>query len=159
MNKRSEQNADLSRRDLVKSAAAVGLAFTAGVQGAPQAAAAAAAAPTGDSPIRKENAKPGTRDWMLTKTDIDDIEPVNLWRSPRIEGYCSETALGSQAIDVRRPGLRVSTQMAHPVVEVIDRNKKDVGPRRRGKGGCGAQAHQAEKQADKSRRFHLLAHR
>lgn len=89
-NKRSEQNCDLSRRDLVKSAASVGLAFTAGVQGTPQAATAAS---TVDNPIRKENAKPGTRDWMLTKTDITNDEPVELWRSPRIEGYCSETSV------------------------------------------------------------------
>ena len=30
---------------------------------------------------------------MLTKTDITDDEPVELWRSPRIEGYCSETSV------------------------------------------------------------------
>ena len=30
--------------------------------------------------IRKENAKPGTRDWMLTNTYID---PDTWWRSPR----------------------------------------------------------------------------
>ena len=47
----------------------------------------------GTNRIRSENAKSGTRDWMLTKTDITDDEPVELWRSPRIEGYCSETSV------------------------------------------------------------------
>lgn len=62
--KRCEQNSDLNRRDVVKSTAAVGLAFTAGVQVTRQ---AAAVAPTEDNPIRKENAKPATRDWLLTR--------------------------------------------------------------------------------------------
>ena len=87
MRKSDKQNPGLSRRDLLKSAAAAGMAFTAGVQGTPQTAAAAL---TGDNRIRKENAKPGTRDWMLTNTYID---PDTLWRSPRIEGYCSETSV------------------------------------------------------------------
>jgi hypothetical protein len=90
MNDYENQNSGLTRRDLLKNAAAAGVAFNAGVQGSPQ---MAAAAPKGDNPITKENAKPGTQDWMLTKTDIDDNEPVELWRSPRIEGYCSETSV------------------------------------------------------------------
>jgi hypothetical protein len=32
---------------------------------------------------------------MLIKTDITDNEPVELWRSPRIEGYCSETSVSA----------------------------------------------------------------
>ena len=50
----------------------------------------AAAAPGGDNRIREENAKPGTRDWMLTNTLID--EKTN-WRCPWIEGYCSATSV------------------------------------------------------------------
>jgi hypothetical protein len=92
MDKQREQKSELSRRDLLKSAAAVGLAFTAGVGRAPQ---ASAADPNGDNPIRKENAKPGTRDWLLTKTDVTKNEPVELWRSPRIEGYCSDTSVSA----------------------------------------------------------------
>ena len=42
--------------------------------------------------IRRENAKPGTRDWMLTNTYID---PDTWWRSPRIEGYCSEMSVSA----------------------------------------------------------------
>ncbi|MCH8217513.1 MAG: hypothetical protein IH892_12180 [Planctomycetes bacterium] len=89
MRKSDEQNPGLSRRDLLKSAAAAGMAFTSGVQGTPQ---TAAAAPTGDNRITKENAKPGTRDWMLTNTYID---PDTWWRSPRIEGYCSEMSVSA----------------------------------------------------------------
>ncbi len=40
--------------------------------------------------IRRENAKPGTRDWLLTKTRVD---PATKWRCPWIEGYCSRTSL------------------------------------------------------------------
>ena len=40
--------------------------------------------------IVRENAKPGTRDWMLTKTRID---PVTKYRCPWIEGYCSHTSV------------------------------------------------------------------
>ena len=82
----------IHRRDMIKGTAAAGLAFTAGFGGASQ---GIAAAPAGDNPIRKENAKSGTRDWLLTKTDIDDNEPVELWRSPRIEGYCSATSVSA----------------------------------------------------------------
>ena len=93
MKKNDEKNSNLSRRDLLKSAAAGGLAFTAGVHVTPH---AAAAAPTEDNPIRKENAKPGTRDWLLTKTrtlpgKINKILPDG--RSPWIEGYCSANSV------------------------------------------------------------------
>lgn len=84
------KSSGLSRRALVKSATAVGLVWMSDPHGTPQ---AAASAPQRDNRITEENAKPGTRDWMLTKTDITDNEPVKLWRSPRIEGYCSETSV------------------------------------------------------------------
>ncbi len=42
--------------------------------------------------IRRENEKPGTRDWMLTKTRID---PATKYRCPWIEGYCSHTSARS----------------------------------------------------------------
>lgn len=44
---------------------------------------------TGQSLIRQENARPGTRDWLLTKTRID---PASKYRCPWIEGYCSHTS-------------------------------------------------------------------
>jgi hypothetical protein len=40
--------------------------------------------------IQKENTKPGTRDWMLTKTGVD---PKTKYRCPWIEGYCSRTSV------------------------------------------------------------------
>ncbi|MCH8217514.1 MAG: hypothetical protein IH892_12185, partial [Planctomycetes bacterium] len=88
MNESVNPNSSLSRRDLLKSGAA-SLAFAAGAQIPTR---KAAAAPTGDNPITKENAKPGTKDWLLTNTYID---PDTWWRSPRIEGYCSETSVSA----------------------------------------------------------------
>lgn len=66
----------LNRRDLLKSSAAA-LALTAGV-GIP--GLAVAAEPSSANPIVKENAKPGTRDWMLTKTDVADTGWVSFDR-------------------------------------------------------------------------------
>jgi hypothetical protein len=40
--------------------------------------------------IRDENARAGTREWMLTKTRID---PATKYRCPLIEGYCSRTSV------------------------------------------------------------------
>lgn len=40
--------------------------------------------------ILMENARPGTREWMLTKTQID---PATKWRCPWIEGYASHTSV------------------------------------------------------------------
>ena len=40
--------------------------------------------------VRRENAKPGTRDWLLQNTRID---PATKYRCPWIEGYCSRTSL------------------------------------------------------------------
>ena len=86
----------LNRRDLIKGVAAASLGLAAGTFGAPQI--------YGNSNvpeskrrnrIQLENAEQGTRDWLLTKTDINDIEPVTLWRSPKIEGYCSETSVSA----------------------------------------------------------------
>ena len=40
--------------------------------------------------IRRENEKPGTREWLLTKTGTD-LE--TRYRCPWIEGYCSRTSV------------------------------------------------------------------
>src|SRR6267143_163051 len=40
--------------------------------------------------VRRENEKPGTRDWLLTNTRID---PKTRYRCPWIEGYCSRTSV------------------------------------------------------------------
>lgn len=44
----------------------------------------------GPNPIQVENARPGTRDWLLTQTRVD---PQTRWRCPWIEGYCSRTSV------------------------------------------------------------------
>ena len=80
----------IRRRDLHKGAAAAGLGLAFGTHGISEAFGQTSA---GANRIESENAKPGTRDWMLTKTDITDDEPVELWRSPKIEGYCSRTSV------------------------------------------------------------------
>ncbi len=51
------------------------------------------AAPASDAPpdlVRRENQRPGTRDWMLTRTGTD---PATKYRCPWIEGYCSHTSI------------------------------------------------------------------
>ena len=44
--------------------------------------------------VRKENERPGTRDWLLTKTRVD---PATKYRCPWIEGYCSRTSVRRRA--------------------------------------------------------------
>ena len=86
----------LNRRDLIKGVAATSLGLAAGTFGAPQLYGNSNVAKSKRrNRIQLENAERGTRDWLLTKTDINDIEPVELWRSPRIEGYCSETSVSA----------------------------------------------------------------
>jgi hypothetical protein len=42
--------------------------------------------------IRRENERPGTQDWLLTKPRID---PASQYRCPWIEGYCSQASVGA----------------------------------------------------------------
>ncbi|HUS34848.1 MAG TPA: N,N-dimethylformamidase beta subunit family domain-containing protein [Verrucomicrobiae bacterium] len=69
----------ISRRDALK---AIAIGSLAGCATAPEKGAA--------DVIRNENARPGTRDWMLTKTAV---APETKYRCPWIEGYCSRTSL------------------------------------------------------------------
>lgn len=93
---------DLNRRDLFRATAAAGLATT-------LASTAGQASPADSDRIRRENERPGTRDWMTTNVRID---PKTKYRSPWIEGYASRTSV--------RPGesltLHVSTNPASPFV-------------------------------------------
>lgn len=68
----------MKRRDAIRNLAALGAAGF-----VPRGLAAEPGA------IAAENARPGTRDWMLTKTAID---PATKYRSPAIEGYCSRAS-------------------------------------------------------------------
>lgn len=51
--------------------------------------------------IRRENQRPGTRDWQLTQVRID---AATKWRSPSLEGYVSQTSV--------RAGDRVSFHLS-----------------------------------------------
>src|SRR5262245_23991987 len=69
----------MKRRDAVKRLAALGAASFVSPAFAVE-----------KSPVALENAKLGTRDWMLTRTRID---PAAKYRCPWIEGYCSRTSV------------------------------------------------------------------
>lgn len=90
----------LSRRRALQS-----LASLAGAAVLPGCQSPERANPSRSHAIRLENTKPGTRDWMLTRTQVD---PATKWRCPWIEGYCSHTSV--------RPGetirFHVSTRPA-----------------------------------------------
>ena len=83
----------IHRRDLLKGVTAASLGLATGAISVSNLFGQSPS--TGSNPIQIENAKPGTRDWMLTKVDVVMNEPVELWRSPRIEGYCSETSVAA----------------------------------------------------------------
>ncbi|MGB8854185.1 MAG: N,N-dimethylformamidase beta subunit family domain-containing protein [Pirellulales bacterium] len=69
----------LSRREAVGRMAAAGSAAF---------VASGSRATAAESPIVAENARPGTRDWLLTNVKVDDGR-----RSAAIEGYCSHTSI------------------------------------------------------------------
>ncbi len=77
---------EITRRELLKGLVAAGAA--AGLGGCATPGNPQARRDTGI--IRRENQKPGTRDWMLTNTRID---PATKYRCPWVEGYCSRTSV------------------------------------------------------------------
>jgi hypothetical protein len=90
-NDSNERIEGLRRRDVIKGAAAAGLSVATGAHALVNAAEDSAAPDSASQNlILRENAKPGTRDWMLTNTRID---PKTWWRCPWIEGYCSEMSV------------------------------------------------------------------
>lgn len=81
------------RREFLKGGAAL-------LMGAmlPPSALGAATVPAQRSLIQRENEKPGTRDWQLTRVRLD--KPGG-FRSPMIEGYCSkQSVLAGQSLDI-----------------------------------------------------------
>src|SRR5882724_2478266 len=105
-----DQPARFDRRQLLKGVAAAGLVSALG--GLQSAAGrgkgrARSRGGTGNDLIRAENAKPGTTDWLLTRTLVD---PATQFRCPAIEGYGSRTSL--RAGD--RLAFFVSTNPASP---------------------------------------------
>jgi hypothetical protein len=95
----------LDRRELLKGAAAAGLASALG----PFTEFSAAPAPAVPDRIRTENDKPGTTDWLLSNTRAD---PKTKYRCPWIEGYCSHTNLRAG----ETLALMVSTNPPSPFV-------------------------------------------
>jgi hypothetical protein len=97
-NRRSESNESmrgLNRRDALKGAGAASLGIATGALGAPKDSGQSSKPPKRDL-IRRENAKPGTRDWLLTKTRTvpGKINKILLnGRSQVIEGYCSANSV------------------------------------------------------------------
>jgi hypothetical protein len=94
-----EPRPSLDRRRLLQGAAAIGVGSL-----LPEAARAGAAAGL----VAAENARPGTRDWLLTKTQVD---PATKYRSPWIEGFASHTSIAAG----ESLTLFVSTRPASPV--------------------------------------------
>ncbi|HEV3262901.1 MAG TPA: N,N-dimethylformamidase beta subunit family domain-containing protein, partial [Gemmataceae bacterium] len=105
MSRKRDPQPGLDRRNLLKGAAAAGLASVLD----PLAGALARPAPARRDLIRSENDKPGTTDWLLKNTRVD---PKTRYRCPWIEGYCSHTSL--RAGDTLR--IMVSTNPPSPFV-------------------------------------------
>ena len=81
----------VSRRELLAlllGSAPLGAAIGCAARGESRSADSRLARATGL--IRRENERPGTRDWLLTKTAVD---PATKYRCPWIEGYVSHTSL------------------------------------------------------------------
>src|SRR6516162_10680117 len=105
MTKRHHLHPSLDRRDLLKGAAAAGLASVLD----PLADALAAPTPSRPALIGAENDKAGTSDRLLRNTRVD---PKTKYRCPWIEGYCSHTSI--RAGDTLR--IMVSTNPPSPFV-------------------------------------------
>jgi hypothetical protein len=80
----------LSRRELLARTAGAGLIGTLGACATKLDSQRDGFATERPELIRRENQKPGTRDWLLTKTEVD---PRTRYRSPRVEGYCSHRSV------------------------------------------------------------------
>ena len=94
-NESNENKRNVNRRDLLKGAAVAGLGIATGAYGAPKNPGKPSKSPKSDL-VRRENAKPGTRDWLLTKTRTVPGKINNILlngRSQVIEGYCSANSV------------------------------------------------------------------
>src|SRR5216117_670506 len=88
---RRKTDPGISRRDWLKGVARLGAAATlsgcSGIVGDPRHK--SLSGPSAEL-IRRENQRPGTRDWLLSKTRID---PKTKYRCPWIEGFVSRTSV------------------------------------------------------------------
>jgi len=94
-NEPNENQSNVNRRDLLKGAAVAGLGIATGAYGASKNPGKPSKSPKSDL-IQRENAKPGTRDWLLTKTRTVPGKINNILlngRSQVIEGYCSANSV------------------------------------------------------------------
>lgn len=86
-------NETMTRRELLKGLVGMGAAAAlSGCASLPEQDEQNDRPPRRSDSIRKENEKPGTRDWLLQKTGID---PATKYRCPWIEGYCSRTSVSA----------------------------------------------------------------
>lgn len=87
----SSNTPPINRRHLLKGLAAAAAAVTVPGTGC--------RTPAAPNPlVRQENARPGTRDWLLSTTRVD---PATRWRCPWIEGYCSRTSVrAGESLDI-----------------------------------------------------------
>jgi hypothetical protein len=81
---------ELTRRNLLKAAAAGSASFALAPRADVLALALDESLPATSDLIRRENQKPGTTEWLLTTTRVD---PATKYRCPWIEGYCSRTSV------------------------------------------------------------------
>src|SRR4051812_10102505 len=77
-----------TRREILKGA--VGAGVVAGLGSNILLANGRTDAPVQKDLIKKENEKPGTTEWQLTKSKVDS---KTKYRCPWIEGYCSHTSI------------------------------------------------------------------
>ncbi|MFN0197510.1 MAG: N,N-dimethylformamidase beta subunit family domain-containing protein [Planctomycetaceae bacterium] len=84
-----------TRRDVLKGVLAASLATAAGTHADGKAPSAAGT----PNRIAAENMKPGSRDWQLTRAQLDRLGGV---RSPTIEGYCSKQSVSAgETIEIK----------------------------------------------------------
>ena len=91
MNERDPSKTDVGRRKVIEGTAAVGLMAATGISPLVYAGASSDARP---DLITSENARPGTRDWLLTKTVPGKINrSLFNGRCREIEGHCSANSV------------------------------------------------------------------
>ena len=99
----------LNRRDFLKSITAASAASTSLLTGcATSQSKSVQFASKQPDLIQKENAKAGTKEWMLDKTKVD---PSTKYRCPWIEGFCSHTSVLAGKDTIR---FYVSTNPSSP---------------------------------------------
>ncbi len=84
------RSSQANRRTVLAAGVAAGVAASSALLGLESHGFAAPLRLAQANSITEENSKPGTRDWMLTKTQID---PATKYRCPWIEGYVSHASI------------------------------------------------------------------